>query len=307
MHISPKIVLICLAICLFNSIGFSQKKDLFKMQDEEDKKSVKQKTDYTIATFKTTRLVNGHTIENVGAGILDLRINHRFGTLNSGGYNLWGLDQASMRIGLDYGLSKRLMIGVGRSTYQKQYDGFVKYKLLRQSTGKVSMPFSVSYAGGINLKTINEDDNTGIKYKYSDRLSYFHQLIFARKFNDYISVQLVPTVVHYNRVDLAKYPNDFYSLGFGSRIRVSKRVNITTEYYHQFKKFEGAYNSLSFGVDIETGGHVFQLHLTNATGMTERTFINENTGRWGKGDIHFGFNISRVFTIKKPKAFKAKK
>lgn len=282
----------------------AQETDLFKMQEEEDKKTEKQKTDYITAIFKTTRVVNGHSIENVGAGILDFKVNHRFGTLNSGGYNLWGLDQASMRLGLDYGLSKRLMIGIGRSTYQKQYDGFIKYKLIRQSTGKKVMPLSVSYAGGLILKGISQDDGTGIKYKYSDRLSYYHQLLLARKFNDYFSLQLTPTLIHYNSVNLSNEPNDLASLGIGARIRLSKRVNLTTEYFYQFSKFDGYYNTLSLGVDIETGGHVFQLHCTNATGMTERTFIHENTGRWSKGDIRFGFNISRVFTIKKPKEFR---
>ncbi len=297
------LLLLCITFC-FSVIVSAQETDLFKLQEEEDKKAEKEKTDYTTSIFKTTRIVNGHSIENVGEGILDFRINHRFGTLNSGGYNLWGLDNASMRMGLDYGVSKRLMIGIGRSTYLKQYDGFLKYKLLRQSTGKTVMPFSLSYAGGIILKTVDQDDGTGIKYKYSDRLSYFHQLIIARKFNDYFSLQLVPTVVHYNSVSLEKDPNDLASLGFGTRIRISKRVNITTEYYYQFSKFDGFYNSLSFGVDIETGGHVFQLHCTNATGMTERTFIHENNGKWSNGDIHFGFNISRVFVLKKPKEVK---
>lgn len=275
--------------------------DLFKMQEEEEKKTDKQKTDITTSIFKTTRLINGQSIENVGQGILDVRINHRFGTLNSGAYNLWGLDQASMRIGLDYGINKRWMIGVGRSTYLKQYDAFTKYRLLRQSTGKVNMPISISYVGGLILKTIDESNPTGIKYKYSDRLSYFHQLLFARKFNDYISFQLVPTLVHYNSVDFESQSNDLYSLGGATRIRISKRVNITGEYYYQFNKFNGAQNSLSIGVDIETGGHVFQFHCSNSTGMTERTFIHETTGTWGNGDIHFGFNISRVFTVKKPK------
>ena len=301
---AKKLLIVVLGLLSFHSMATAQKVDLFKMQDDDDKKDVKKKTDYTTAIFKTTRLVNGQTIENVGEGVLDFRINHRFGTLNSGGYNLWGLDQASMRIGLDYGISKKLMVGIGRSTYLKQYDGFVKYKLLRQSTGKVNMPLSVSYAGGVILKTIDENNPSGIKYKYSDRFSYFHQLILARKFNDYFSLQIVPTVVHYNSVAMTKDPNDLFSLGFGTRVRISRRVNITSEYYYQFKKFEGYYNSLSFGVDIETGGHVFQLHLTNSTGMTERTFINENTGRWSKGDIHLGFNISRVFTIKKMKSIK---
>lgn len=288
-----------LTICMATTV-YAQT-DLFKLQEEEDKKSDSQKTDITTAIFKTTRLVNGHSIENVGEGILDLKVNHRFGTLNSGGYNLWGLDQATMRIGLDYGITKKLMIGIGRSTYLKQYDGFAKYRILRQSTGKVTMPLSVSYVGGIILKTINENTDPAIKYKYSDRFSYFHQFIIARKFNDYFSLQLLPSFVHYNSVSLTKDPNDLYALGAGTRIRISRRVNITTEYYQQFNKFTGSKNSLSIGVDIETGGHVFQLHLSNSTGMTERTFIHETTGTWGNGDIHFGFNISRVFVVKKPK------
>ena len=293
-----------LTICMATTVHAQT--DLFKLQEEEDKKSESQKTDITTAIFKTTRLINGHSIENVGEGILDLKVSHRFGTLNSGGYNLWGLDQATMRIGLDYGISKRLMVGIGRSTYLKQYDGFAKYRILRQSTGKVTMPLSVSYVGGIILKTIDENTDPSIKYKYSDRFSYFHQFIFARKFNDYFSLQLVPSFVHYNSVSFTKDPNDLYALGAGIRIRISRRVNITTEYYQQFNKFTGSKNSLSIGVDIETGGHVFQLHLSNSRGMTERTFIHETTGTWGNGDIHFGFNISRVFVVKKPKEFKEK-
>ena len=126
-------------------------------------------------------------------------------------------------------------------------------------------------------------------------------MLFASKLNDYFSLQLTPTLIHYNIVDTKTIPNDFYSLGVGFRQRISKRVNFTTEYYHRFNTLDGYYNPLSMGVDIETGGHVFQLHVSNSTGMTERTFINETTGSWAKGDLRFGFNISRVFTISKPK------
>jgi Membrane bound beta barrel domain (DUF5777) len=281
----------------------AQEIDLFKQQDEQDKKTAKETTDLTTATFKTTRLINGQSIENVGSGILDFKINHRFGYLNSGAYNLFGLDNATMRMGLDYGVNSRLMVGIGRSTFEKQYDAFVKYRILRQSTGKINMPVSLSYVASGMLKTLKNEDPT-LKTNFSDRLFYAHQLIVARKFNDYFSLQLMPTMVHYNIVPLAKDPNDLWSLGIGMRQRLSKRVNLTLEYYNQFTKLSGYYNSLAVGFDIETGGHVFQLHFTNSTGMTERTFITETTGQWGKGDIHFGFNISRVFTIVKPKALK---
>ena len=277
--------------------------DLFKMQDAQDQKEAKEKTDIVTATFKTTRLINGQSIENVGRGILDVKISHRFGTLNSGAYNLFGLDNASMRIGVDYGITDRLMVGVGRSTYEKQFDGFLKYRILRQSTGRKYMPISLSYAASIMLRTLDDPASTVQKW-YSDRLSFSHQLIIASKLNDYTSIQLMPTLVHYNSVPLATNSNDLYSLGIGFRERISKRVNLTGEYYYQINPLDGYYNSLSLGVDIETGGHVFQFHVSNSTGMTERTFINETTGTWGNGDIHFGFNIARVFTIKKKKDIK---
>lgn len=280
--------------------------DLFKMMDKEDKQADKQKTDYVTATFKTTRLVNGQSIENVGKGVLDVKISHRFGTLNSGGYQLFGLDNATNRIGVDYGITSRLMVGIGRSSFEKQYDAFGKFRILRQSTGRVNMPVSVSYAATVMLKTLNTTDT--FKTHYTDKLFFAHQLIIARKFGDYFSLQVAPTMVHYNIVPTHTLPNDLYSVGVGGRLRLSKRINLTAEYYYQLPGYQlpGTVNSLSLGFDIETGGHVFQFHVSNSTGMTERAFIHETTDKWGDGGIHLGFNISRVFTIVKPKQFNGK-
>ena len=263
----------------------------------------KPSNDIITSSFKTTRIVNGHSIENVGAGILDFKIMHRFGAINQGGYEFFGLDQATMRMGLDYGLTKNLMIGIGRSTFQKQFDGFVKYKIIRQQVGEYNIPISISYVGSTIYKSLK--NATTIYEPYvSDKFSFAHQILFARKFNDYFSLQLMPTLLHYNIVENVNIPNDFYSLGIGFRQRITKRVNITTEYFYRIDKLDGYYDPLTVGVDIETGGHVFQLHVSNSTGMTERTFINETAGSWGKGDLRFGFNISRVFTLKKPKELK---
>lgn len=302
MLMKRKIVFILIASLISSGI-MAQEVDLFKTMDEEARKADSKKTDYAIATFKTTRLINGHSVENVGRGVLDLKISHRFGTLNKGGYELFGLDNASMRIGLDYGITDRLMIGVGRSSFEKQYDGFFKYKLLRQSSGYKNMPVTVSLVGSMMLKTLKDPDPT-IKRNFSDKLFYTYQLLIGRKFSPGTSLQLMPTVVHYNLVPLAKNKNDILALGIGGRQKISKRVSLNAEYYYVLPstKLDNTYNSLSLGVDIETGGHVFQLHFTNSTGMTERTFISETTGTWGKGDIHFGFNIARVFTIGKRKA-----
>jgi len=257
-------------------------------------------SDVITSIFKTTRIVNGQSIENVGAGVLDFKILHRFGPISQGGYNFFGLDQATMRLGLDYGITKKLMIGIGRSTFEKQYDAFVKYKIVSQQVGEHNIPLSISYVGTSIYKSLKDLSLTYQPY-VSDKFSFAHQILLARKFNDQFSLQITPTLLHYNIVENKTIPNDFYSLGIGFRQKISKRVNITTEYFYRYNKLDGYYDPLSVGVDIETGGHVFQLHVSNSTGMTERTFINETAGSWAKGDLRFGFNISRVFTLRKPK------
>lgn len=272
--------------------------DLFAEKD-----TVKVK-DITTATFKSSRVVNGQSIENVGVGVLDFKILHRFGAINQGGYELFGIDQATMRMGLDYGLTNRLMLGVGRSTYQKQYDGFVKFKLLQQQTGLKEIPVGISFVTTMIYKTLKSAPNAQYIEYSTDKISYAHQLLIARKFNDYFSLQITPTLIHYNLVERSSSPNDFKSVGISLRQRISKRVNITGEYFYRIDKLEGYHDPLSFGLDIETGGHVFQLHVTNSTGMTERTFINETLGNWSNKDIRFGFNLVRAFTLKKPKALK---
>jgi hypothetical protein len=298
MH-SKKIFLACTAFFGLATFATAQT-DSTDLMNQLEKDAAKAGINYTTGTFKTTRLVTGHSVENIGKGVLDVRINHRFGTLNKGGYELFGLDNATMRLGFDYGLSDRFMIGVGRSTFQKTYDAFVKYKLLRQSTGAVNMPFTVSYAGTVALMTLKwVNDSSKINHTFSSRFSYSHQLLIARKFSEGTSLQLMPTFVHRNLVAGATDPNDIWALGIGGRQKISKRTSFNVEYYYQFNKVEGTTNSLSVGFDIETGGHVFQLHFTNSTGMTENNFITGTTGKWQKGDILFGFNISRVFNIGK--------
>ncbi|WP_207491851.1 DUF5777 family beta-barrel protein [Aridibaculum aurantiacum] len=298
-------ITLLLAAFFFSATVFSQEEDLFKMLDEDSKKQEADRTDYTTATFKTSRLINGHTIETTGKRVLDFKISHRFGTVNSGIEDFFGLDNATMRMGLDYGITDHFTVGLGRSTFQKQVDGFLKYRLLRQSTGKRVMPVTVTAVASAMIRTQKDVDQT-IKRNFSDRLYYAFQLLVARKFSEGTSIQLAPTIVHHNIVPFATNPNDIFALGIGGRQKISKRVSINGEYYlvNPQHKLPNTTNSLSLGVDIETGGHVFQLHFTNSRGMTERTFITETQGEWGNGDIYFGFNISRVFVIgkkKKPK------
>src|SRR5690242_12343086 len=138
-----KIIIACCSL-LLASYCMAQDVNLDSLLDVEMDKKTKDQTRYTEATFQTSRLINGHTVETTQKGVLDLKVQHRFGTLNSGLYNLFGLDEATMRIGVDYGITNRLTVGLGRSTFEKQYDGFLKYRLLWQSTGKRVMPVSVT-------------------------------------------------------------------------------------------------------------------------------------------------------------------
>ncbi len=260
-------------------------------------------TDYATATFKTTRVVSGHSIENPANGVLLFTISHHFGRLNQGAYDFFGLDQATIRLGLEYGINDRLSVGIGRSTYQKTFDGFLKVKLLRQSTGVRNMPLSVSLFSSSDLFSLKWQDTERSNY-FSSRLSFVNQLLIARKFSESFSVQLTPSYIHKNLV-VEKGTNDNFAIGISGRYKITKRLSINMEYFHNLPGYvaDNFENPLAVGVDIETGGHVFQLHFTNAQPMFERAFITETMGKWDNGDIYFGFNISRVFTIKKPKEF----
>ncbi len=279
------LLLLCLAFGL-GALAQTDSTDLLSMLEKEVAGDAKNQTNYATATFKATRLINGHTVENVAAGVLDVKISHRFGKLNSGGYELFGLDNASMRMGLDYGITRYLMVGIGRSTFEKTYDAFFKLKLFRHSNGRRKMPFTISYVPTIALKTLKYEDPDRKNY-YTSRLYFSHQLLIGRKFSEGTSLQLMPTYIHRNLVKYAAESNDLFAIGIGGRQKITKRVSINAEYYYQLPgyRLNGTSNSLSLGFDIETGGHVFQLHFTNSRGMNERTFISETTGLWDSGRL----------------------
>jgi hypothetical protein len=249
------------------------------------------------ATFKSTRIVNGHSVETMKKKHLDFRISHRFGRLNSGAYQFFGLDQATMRMGFEYGITDDFMVGVGRSTSQKVYDFFGKLKVLKQSEGVKNVPVSVTLFGGMGIATVNRE------LEFQDKLYYTAQVLVARKFGERLSLQLSPTFLHRNKPEVLGDEKVLLALGIGGRYKLSKRVSLNGEYFYTAREKNTVnapyYDSMSFGVDIETGGHVFQLHFTNSLGMIEKQFIGETTGTWGKGDIHYGFNISRTFSFDK--------
>jgi hypothetical protein len=296
---------------LFHPSLFAQD-DLLEMIENDSQNDEEQKQEVVLvtATFKGTRIVNMQSPEIPGKGVMQFLFMHRFGAINDDFfYNFFGLDIATIRLSLDYSITDWLNVGFGRSSATKTWDGFVKLKMLRQSTGGRNMPFSAVLYSTINYSTLRFDD--GLPHNESDRLSYSYQLILARKFSDRFSFELVPTMVHYNLVQTRAQPNDVFALGFGGRFKITQRLAITGEYMLQMPKntyFDQTdqretpfNNALSIGFDIETGGHVFQLHFTNSRGLVDPQWIGRTPGSWGEGEIYFGFNISRVFTIVRPK------
>lgn len=285
-----KQLMLCLLLLLPFTAVYAQNDLLESLQQEAP-----EKRHHTLAIFKSTRLINGHSVEMRGNQVLDVLISHRFGRLNSGAYTLFGLDESNVRLGLDYGLSNRLNIGIGRNSFEKVYDGFVKWKLLRQGEGPGMPPLSIVAFSGAALKTLRSPHELTL----SNRMTYTWQLLLARKFSQRLSLQLMPTLIHRNLVPTELEANDLPALGAGGRFKLSRRVALNVEYYYQFNQraVEVNHNPLAIGFDIETGGHVFQLHFTNARAMQEAGFITQTTGNFFEGDIHFGFNISRVFQL----------
>lgn len=285
-----KYLITTVVVLTLSFASFAQDDLLASLEEEQDQKKV-----FTEATFKGTRLINGHSVETRKKGVMDFIISHRFGTIDGGAYELFGLDYASIRIGLEYAVSDRLYLGFGRSSYQKTYDGFVKYRVLRQATGAGSSPVSLTWFSSGAITTLKNDE---YDLEFTDRLAYTNQILLARKFNSRISLQLMPTWVHKNLIEETDETNDILAMGIGGRVKFSQRVALCAEYYYQFDPLnETTFNALAIGFDIETGGHVFQLQFTNATSMVPSGFITQTTNDFFDGEIHFGFNISRTFQV----------
>jgi hypothetical protein len=276
------------------------------MLEKEDS----QKPTYALATFKAARLINGQSVETIAKQHLNFWISHRFGAVNSGFIdNFFGLDEARIRLGLEYGVTDNLLVGVGRSTIEKTYDTYAKYKVVRQSN---KMPFTVTAFGSIASNTMKTGYTmeSGTVMRFYDNLqrqSYIGQLLLARKFSDKLSLQLMPTIIHNNLAENEYIENTQASMGFGGRYKLSNRLSVSAEYYYNLvekKEYEEEsgqkypyHNSLAIGFDIETGGHVFQLHISNSRGMIEKHFIGQTLGAWENGDIFYGFNIARTFSF----------
>lgn len=276
---------------LTSSLSMSQELLDMLAEDEET-----QEQRIVTNTFLSTRVINGQSVENPYPQDLVFVISHHFGSLNQGAYELFGLDHATIRLGLEYGVNQRLMLAVGRSSYEKTIDTFFKYKLLQQQNGLREIPVTVSLMSGAYLKTVRWQIPERA-YNFSHRLSYVYQAMIARKFSGIFSLQLTPAVVHQNLVERSDEPNTQFVTGVGGRIILTPWITLNSEYFYRFNPIDNTYNVFSLGFDFDTGGHVFQLHFTNAQPMFERAFLTDTRGSWLNGDIYFGFNITRVFSL----------
>lgn len=292
-----KILSLIIGLILFSGYSFSQDDDLMDLLNDE----VGEQKIYTAYTFKSTRIINGQSIERMQKNQLDFRVNHRFGEVKAGAYELFGLDNALINLCFEYGITNWWQVGFRRGTYQKTYDFSSKFSLIRQSKGgKFSMPFSLSYFGDMAINTLKIND-PNIENKLIHRLSYTHQLLIGTKLNEMFSLQLSPTYVHKNRVAY-DIENDVYALGVGGRFKFHRRWALMGEYFYTTNSVNSDtyFPPLAVGFDLETGGHVFQLFVTNSRPMVEHAVITETTGSWSDGGIYFGFNMSRVFAVKSP-------
>ena len=269
--------------------------DLLDMLDDDSEKS-----EFVDSAFKGTRVVNAQSLEIPKPKILQFMIQHRFGSIENGFYDLFGMDYATIRFDFHYGLTDRISFGVGRSSLDKIYDMFLKTKLIRQTSGSKSFPFSVLFYSDIGIDTKRKPEiYPSVKDNFSNRLLYVNQLIIGRKFSRNLSLEILPTLVHRNLVPTNDDDHDQASIGIAGRFKLSNRISINADYFIPIgDRNENYKNSLAVGVDYETGGHVFQVMLANAQGPYEYTFIENASGDFSSGTLYLGFNISRSFTLK---------
>lgn len=259
--------------------------------------------EFTYLTFRGTRVINGHSVEVGRGGDMTFWISHRFGPLSDGLEGLFGFDDASIRIGLDYAVNDRILIGIGRSGIRQTYDGFLKARLFRQVESGGGLPFSLSGLATIAIE--GQDPPQGREDLFTNRLTYTYQLLLARKFGDRFSLQFMPTIVHRNLVETDNDNNDVIAIGVAPRIQVSKNIALTAEYYYTLpdQLAEDISNFLSIALEIDTKGHVFQFSVSNARGMIEKFFVTETSGDWSLDNLRLGFNITRGFRVKGRNAF----
>lgn len=322
MMIGLKETFFVISLAISSIQAFAQE-DLLSMLDSAETVKIHEKV---TATFKGGKVINMQSVETVKAKTLDFNVTHRFsnigGASGGGPHTFFGLDNSTdIRIAFDFGITDKLTIGIGRSKQKEDIDGLAKYRIFSQTTDN-HIPISITLYGDMSYSAQTESQfykevktNSGLKHTDIHRFAYTGQVLIARKFSSSFSMEIVPTFQHRNFViayinenNGAAETNDLFSMGAGFRYKITKRFSIIADYYYTFSKYRTNnklnpfYNPLALGIEIETGGHVFHINYTNASGIIENNYLPNTTDSWLKGGYKWGFNISRVFYLghKKP-------
>lgn len=273
-------------ICLFLATMAYSQEDLLKDLD-----STQVEDSYAAATFKALQVVTLQTTKMAAKKEFYFVVSHRFGTVKDGFDSFFGLDNATTKLGGIYGVTDWLSVSLSRHTLNKMYETGLKYRMARQSA---NFPVDIVGYSVANINTFLEKDQyPGLEFKH--RTTYVQQLLVSRKINERLSLELVPSFIHKNLYNPTIENDNQFSFGGGGRYKITKRLSVNLEYMHNFDTPGFYENPLSVGLDIETGGHVFQLIFTNSQSMSESGYLTNASGNWGKGDFFFGFNLYRVF------------
>jgi hypothetical protein len=273
---------------LFISVYASAQDDLLN-ELEQDSKTQK----FEQPAFKAMKIGNLQSTKIAAKGDLYLYVSHRFGSLEDGLSTFFGFDNANTKIQLVYGLFDGVQVGISRESVRKTYAMSAKAKIKSQSD---DFPVNIAVYGTANINSELRKERFPF-LKFGDRLSYASQLLISRRITNSLSLELAPTFVRQNLVLEPFQDHNQIALGAGGRLKLSKRMSLNLDYVYNFNRHEDSIykNPLTVGVDIETGGHIFQLLFSNAQSTNEPGFISNAEGDWTKGDVFFGFNIVRVF------------
>lgn len=278
-----------LLLCLFCSMLVQAQEDLI---DELDQEVVVDSS--VVSAFFGLKIVNLESTKTASKGDFYFDIAHRFGSIKDGIDELFGLDQSTIRFSFFYGINDWLTVGLSRSSYNKTYDISAKYRFTKQYEN--GFPFTITGFSEIAANTkIDADDYPGFTFK--NRLSYLTEVLVSRKFNERFSLQLAPIFIHENFVINDNQDNSQFGFGGGARYNLNGTLSLNVDYvYHLNRANDSPFNNpLSFGLDIETGGHVFQIILSNSNQLNDINFITNAVGEWSTGDLYLGFNLYRVF------------
>lgn len=280
-----------LLLC-FLSLNIVAQDDLLNELDDLADKNA----NFELPAFKAMKIGNLQSTKVADKGDLYLYVSHRFGTLQDGLETFFGFDNANTKIELTYGAWNGVQLSIGRESIGQTYSSSIKFKLARQSD---NFPFNLV---GYTTANVNTQLDTDVfpDLKFGDRMSYVSQLLVSRRVSDKFSFLLAPSYIRQNlqNLNLTRDENhNQFAMGLGGRLKISKRVSINADYAYNFSRHEDSLfkNPLTIGMDIETGGHVFQLLFTNAQSTNEPGFLSNAEGDWSDGHVFFGFNIVRVF------------